>query len=99
MLKAMQLTDVFPDFQIMGLKVYELDPARFLNAQGLIWQAALKNTKVILELLTNIDVLLMVEKGIKGGLSHAFYRCVKASNKYMKNYIKIKNFYILNIGM
>ena len=43
------------------LKIYELDPAKFLSAPGLARQAALKKTKVKLDLLTDIDMLLMVE--------------------------------------
>ena len=51
----------------MCLKIYELDPAKFLSAPGLAWQATLKKTKVKLDLLTDIHTLLMVEKGIRGG--------------------------------
>ena len=47
------------------LKIYKLDPAKFLSAPGLAWQVALKKIKVKLDLLTDIDLLLMVEKGIK----------------------------------
>ena len=46
------------------MKIYELDPVKFLFAHGLAWQACLKKTEVKLELLTNVDMLLMVEKGI-----------------------------------
>ena len=71
-------------------KIYELDPAKFLSAPGLAWQAALKKTKVKLDLLTDIDMLLMVEKGIRGGICHSIYRYAKANNKYMKDYDKNK---------
>ena len=57
---------------------------------GLAWKAALKNTKVKLDLLINIDVLLMVEKGIRGGICHSFYRYAKVNNKYIKYYDKNK---------
>ena len=71
-------------------KVYELDPAHFLSSPGLAWQACLKETEVKLELLTDADMLLMVEKGIRGGICHPIYRYAKANNKYMKNYNKDK---------
>ena len=69
-------------------EIYELDPAHFLSAPGLAWQACLKKTKVELELLTDIDMLLMVEKGTRGGICQAIHRYAKANNKYMKNYDK-----------
>ena len=53
----------------MCLKTYELDPVKFLSAPGLAWQAALKKTDVKLELLTDTNMLLMVEKGITGEMS------------------------------
>ena len=53
------------------LKIYELGPARFLTAPGLAWQAALKKTKVKKDLLTDIDMLLMEEKGIRGRICHS----------------------------
>ena len=74
----------------MCLKIYELDNALFLIAPGLAWHAALEKTKVKLYLLTDISMLLMVEKGIRGGIYHAVYQQVKAYNKYMKVYDKNK---------
>ena len=56
--------------EICCLKIHELDLAKFLSAPGLAWQAALKKT-LKLDLLTNIDMLLMVEKGIRGGICHS----------------------------
>ena len=55
------------------IKIYELDASRFFSVSGLAWQAALRNTKAKLDLLTDIDMLLMVKKGIKGGICHAIY--------------------------
>ena len=91
------LADVFENFRNMCIKVYELDPAHFLSAPGLAWQACLKKTGVETELLTDPDMLLRVEKGIRGGICHAINRYAKA-NKYMKK-IKMKNLYSLNIKM
>ena len=47
-------------------------------------QTTVKKTKVTLDLLTAIDMLLIVEKGIRGGICHAIHRYAKTSNKYMK---------------
>ena len=74
----------------MCLKIYHLDPAKLLSAPGLAWQAALKKTDVKLELLTDIDMLLMVEKGIRGGICHAIHQYAKAKNKYLRDYDKNK---------
>ena len=52
----------------MRFKIYRLDPANIFSVPGLAWQAALKKAKVKLDLLTNIDMLLMVEKGVRDGI-------------------------------
>ena len=70
----------------MCIKEYELDPAHFLSLPGLVWQACLKKTNIELELLTDHDMLLIVEEGIRGGICHSIHRYAKANNKYMKNY-------------
>ena len=80
------LVDVFNNFRNMCLKEYELDPAHFLSLYGLAWQACLKKTNVELELLTDYDMVLMVEEGIRGGICHSIHQYAKANNKYMKNY-------------
>ena len=80
------LADVFENLINMCLEIYELDPAKFLSAPGLAWQVALKKTKVKLDLLTDIDILLMVEKEIRGGICNAIYWYTKANNKYMYDY-------------
>ena len=74
------LADVFENFRNMCLNEYGLDPASFLTAAGLVWQACLKESKVELELLTDIDMLLMVEKGIRGRICQATHICAKANN-------------------
>ena len=91
--------DVFENFRIVCLKIYELDSAKNFSNPWLSWQAALKKTKVKLDLLTDIDMLLMVDKGIRGGICHSIDRYAKANNKYMQNYDKNKNHHIFNIGM
>ena len=82
------LADVFEKFRDNCNEIYELDPVYFVSAPGLAWQACLKKTGVKLELLTDIDMLLMVEKGTRGGICQAIHRYAKANNKYMKNYDK-----------
>ena len=84
------LADVFENFRISCIKTYELDPAHFISLPGLAWQACLKKTGVKLELLTDYDMLLMIEEGIRGGICHAVHRYAKANNTYMKNYDKSK---------
>ena len=80
------MADVFKSFRKICLKIYHLDPAKFLSALGLAWYVASKKTEIKLELLTDIDMLLMVEKGIRGAIYHAIYLYVKVNNKYMKVY-------------
>ena len=78
------------------IEIYELDPTHFFSAPELAWQACLKKTKVELELLTDIDMLLLVEKVTRGGICQAIHRYAKANNKYMKNYEKnIKSLYLM----
>ena len=84
------LADVFENFRNACLSNYELDPAHFVSLPGLAWQACLKKTNVELELITDYDMLLMIEEGIRGGICHAIQRYAKANNKYMNNYNKNK---------
>ena len=87
---------MFGNFRNKCIEIYKLDPAHFLSAPGLAWQACLENTGVGLELLTDIDInidididlILMVEKEIRGGRCYTIQRYAKANNKYMKNYDK-----------
>ena len=65
------LSDIFGNFRNMCINIYELDPAKFLSAPGLTWQTALKKTKVKLDPLSDIDMLSVVEKGIRGGICHS----------------------------
>ena len=80
------LADVFETFRDVCLKNYQLDPCWYFTAPGLSWDAMLKITKVELELLSDPDMLLMIEKGIRGGISTIIHRWAQANNKYMKNY-------------
>ena len=78
------LADVFDNFQSLCLEIYELDTAHVLTAPGLAWQVALKKTKIKQDLLTDMDVLLMIEKGIRGGICHAIHQHAKAKQIYEK---------------
>ena len=91
------LADVFENFRNKCIEIYELEPVHFLSAPGLTWQACLKKTEIKLELLTYVDMLLMVEKGIRGGICHAIDRYAKANNKYIKIIINTKNRLIFSI--
>ena len=84
------LTNILENFRNKCIETYELDPAHFLSAPGLALEAWLEKTEVKLELSTDIDMLLMVEKGIRGGMCHAIHIYAEANNKYMENYDKNK---------
>ena len=77
------MADVLENFRDICIKNYNLDPAHYYTAPGLAWDAALKLNEVKLELLSDPDMLLMVEKGIRGGISMISNRYGKANNKYM----------------
>ena len=82
------LADVMESFRKLCEKNYGLDPAHYFTTPGLTWDAMLKMTEVKLELLDDVDQLLMVEKGIRGGNANVFKRFAKANNKFMKNFDK-----------
>ena len=75
------LADVFENFRNNCIEIYELDPAHFLSAPGLAWQACLKKTGVDLELLTDQDMLLIVEKRIRGEICQAIHKYAKSNKK------------------
>ena len=85
------LADVFENFRDLCLKIYKLDPVYYFTAPGLAWDACLKMTNIQLELLSDVNMLLMFEKGIRGGISIISNRYGEANNKYMKNYNKNKD--------
>ena len=77
------LADVFENFRDVCIENYKLDPAWCYTAPGLAWDACLKKTEVRLELLNDVDMLLMIEKGIRGGVSIITKRYGKANNPYL----------------
>ena len=72
------------------MKHYKLDPCHYYTAPGLAWDACLKETKQNLELLKDYDMLMMFERGIRGGITHISKRYASANNKYMKDFDKSK---------
>ena len=80
------LTDVFENFRKTCLTYYKLDPLHYITSPGLAWDAMLKMTKINLELITDIDMQLFIEKGLRGGISYITHRHAEANNKYTRNY-------------
>ena len=77
------LADIFENFTNICMNHYRLDPAWYFSAPGHAWDAALKITKVQLELLSDPDILLMIGSGIRGGIATISHRHAKANNEYM----------------
>ena len=77
------LADVFENFRDVCIENYNIDPAHHYTAPGVAWDAALKMTKIELELLSDYDMLLMIQKGIRGGISMISNRYGTSNNKYM----------------
>ncbi|CAB4004930.1 NYNRIN [Paramuricea clavata] len=80
------LADVFEDFRRVCLGSYKLDPAHYIFAPGLSWDAMLKRTGIRSDLLSNVDMYQFIEKGMRGGVSYIGHRYAKANNKYMSDY-------------
>ena len=79
------LANVFEAFRDTCIEHYSLDPAHFYTAPGLAWKACLRKTRVRLELLTDPDMLLMFERGIRGGITQAVHQYASANNPYMED--------------
>lgn len=84
------LACVFEEFRNVCMKQYTLDPAHFYGAPGLSWSACLKMTQLKLELLTDIDMVLFIEKGVRGGVCQVSNRFKQANNPYLDGFDKSK---------
>ena len=80
------LADVFENFRKTALATYGLDPTHYLTLPGYSWDALLKSTNVSLELITDPDMYLFIEKGLRGGISMVSHRHAIANNPQMENY-------------
>ena len=90
------LADVFENFRTLCLKDYGLDPCHYYSAPGLSWDALLRMTGVNLDLISDLDQQLFIEKGMRGGISTITHRHAVANNKYMKNYNpKVESSYLI----
>ena len=90
------LADVFENFRRTCLEYYKLDPCHYFTSPGLSWDAMLKMTDIKLELMTDIDMFLFIERGMRGGISHIANRYSEANNKHMDKYNdKIPSKYIM----
>ena len=80
------LADVFQTFRKTCIVSYKLDPLHYYTAPGLSWDALLKHTNIDLELLTEMDMHLFIEKGMRGGISMVSKRHAKANNPHTADY-------------
>ena len=93
------LADVFENFRNKCIEIYELDPAHFLSAPGLAWQACLKKSGVRLELLTDVDILSMVEKELVVEYVRQYIDMQKQIIWTWKVMINVKNRHMFSIMM
>ena len=77
------MANVFESFRRVCMENYGLDRSHFYTALGLAWQACLKKTGVNLKLLLDPDMLLMFERGIRGGITQSIHRWAAVNNPYM----------------
>ena len=77
------LADICDNFRSICMNHYGLDPAWYFSAPGIAWDATLKIANVQLELLSDPDMLLMIERGIRGGFATISHRHAKANKEYM----------------
>jgi len=80
------LADVFEKYRETTLETYGLDPAHYISTPAMTWDAFLKYSRVKIEQITDMEMMNMVEAGIRGGISMASHKYCKSNNKYLENY-------------
>ena len=80
------LADVFENFRQTAMATYGLDPAHYYTLPGYSWDCLLKCTNIRLEQITEANMYLFIEKGLRGGISMVSHRHATANNQYMENY-------------
>ena len=80
------LADVLEKFFDACMKFYGIDPCHYFSSPRLSWDTMLKMTEIESEKMSDIDKYLVIEKGLRGGISYIAKRYAKANNKYMKDY-------------
>lgn len=85
------LASVFERFRKTSILEFGLDPCHFFSSPGLTWAAMMRSTQAEIELISDVDMLLMIEKGIRGGLTSCNLRFCKANNPYIPNYDRSKD--------
>lgn len=83
---VMLLTDIFQNFRKTCKLYYQLDPAFYVTAPSLSFDAMLLKTGVKLELIDNLEIIRMIQNGIRGGICMCSHRHAKANHKYMSDY-------------
>lgn len=92
------LADVFENFRAIAFEVHKLDPAHYVSVPSFSWDAMLKKTKVRLELLTDVDQLMFVEKGnggifLSSEINAQLTNCKKSFRKTWWNFAMLKTIY------